>query len=118
MSESPIDRRVAREAAGWFVRLQNSGASAAEHVACAEWRARHADHERAWQLAERFSGRAQQLSGGAARTALDRPRSLERRQVLKTLALLIAAAPLGLAAHRGLPSVSYTHLTLPTKRIV
>jgi len=103
MSESPIDRRVAREAAGWFVRLQNSGASAAEHVACAEWRARHADHERAWQLAERFSGRAQQLSGGAARTALDRPRSLERRQVLKTLALLIAAAPLGLAAHRGLP---------------
>jgi len=103
MSESPIDRRVAREAAGWFVRLQNSGASAAEHAACAEWRARHADHERAWQLAERFSGRAQQLSGGAARTALDRPRSLERRQVLKTLALLIAAAPLGLAAHRGLP---------------
>ncbi|PZW45498.1 FecR domain-containing protein [Pseudomonas sp. URMO17WK12:I2] len=103
MSESPIDRRVAREAAGWFVRLQNSGASAGEHAACAEWRARHADHERAWQLAERFSGRAQQLSGGAARTALDRPRSLERRQVLKTLALLIAAAPLGLAAHRGLP---------------
>ncbi|UCJ17584.1 FecR domain-containing protein [Pseudomonas sp. MM211] len=103
MSESPIDRRVAREAAGWFVRLQNSGASAAEHAACAEWRARSVDHERAWQLAERFSGRAQQLAGGAARAALEHPRSLERRQVLKTLALLIAAAPLGLAAHHGLP---------------
>ncbi|MCW2295175.1 transmembrane sensor [Pseudomonas sp. BIGb0408] len=103
MSESPIDRRIAREAAGWFVRLQNSGGSAAEHAACAEWRARHADHERAWQLAERFSAHAQQLAGGAGRAALERPRNLQRRQVLKTLALLIAAAPLGLAAHRSLP---------------
>ena len=103
MSDSPIDRRIAREAAGWFVRLQNSDAGAAEHAAGAEWRARHADHERAWQLAERFGGRARQLAGGAERAALERPRSLERRQTLKTLALLIAAAPLGFAAHRGLP---------------
>ncbi|MCK9796969.1 FecR family protein [Pseudomonas sp. MAFF 302030] len=103
MSNTPIDRRIAREAANWFVRLQNSSAGAAEHAAGAEWRARHADHERAWQLAERFSGRAQQLAGDAGRAALERPRSLERRQVLKTLALLIVAAPLGFAAHRSLP---------------
>ncbi|WP_043203601.1 FecR domain-containing protein [Pseudomonas putida] len=103
MSNTPIDRRIAREAANWFVRLQNSSAGAAEHAAGAEWRARHADHERAWQLAERFSSRAQQLAGESARAALERPRSLERRHVLKTLALLIAAAPLGLAAYRGLP---------------
>lgn len=103
MSNTPIDRRIAREAANWFVRLQNSSAGAAEHAAGAEWRARHADHERAWQLAERFSGRAQQLAGDAGRAALERPRSLERRQVLKTLALLIVAAPLGFAAQRSLP---------------
>lgn len=103
MSNTPIDRRIAREAANWFVRLQNSSAGAAEHAAGAEWRARHADHERAWQLAERFSGRAQQLAGDAGRAALERPRSLERRQVLKTLVLLIVAAPLGFAAHRSLP---------------
>lgn len=103
MTEAPIDRRIAREAAGWFVRLQNSSAGAAEHAAGAEWRARHADHERAWQLAERFSNRTQQLGGGAGRAALDRPRSLDRRQTLKTLALLIVAAPLGVAAYRGLP---------------
>lgn len=103
MSNTPIDRRIAREAANWFVRLQNSSADAAEHAAGAEWRARHADHERAWQLAERFSGRAQQLAGDAGRAALERPRSLERRQLLKTLALLIVAAPLGFAAHRSLP---------------
>lgn len=103
MSNTPIDRRIAREAANWFVRLQNSSAGAAEHAAGAEWRARHADHERAWQLAERFSGRAQQLAGDAGRAALERPRSLERRQLLKTLALLIVAAPLGFAAHRSLP---------------
>lgn len=103
MNEGPIDRRIAREAARWFVRLQDGGACAADRAAGAEWRARHADHERAWQLAERFSGRAQLLAGDAGRAALERPRSLERRQVLKTLALLIVAAPLGLAAHRGLP---------------
>ncbi|MDR6710603.1 transmembrane sensor [Pseudomonas hunanensis] len=103
MSDTPIDRRIAREAAQWFVRLQNSSAGPAEHAAGAEWRARHADHERAWQLAEQFGGRAQQLAGSAGRAALERPRNLQRRQVLKTLALLIAAAPVGLAAHRGLP---------------
>lgn len=103
MSNTPIDRRIAREAASWFVRLQNSSAGAAEHAAGAEWRARHTDHERAWQLAERFSSQAQQLTGEPARAALERPRSLERRNALKTLALLIAAAPLGLAAYRGLP---------------
>ncbi|CAI8970227.1 FecR domain-containing protein [Pseudomonas sp. IT-P176] len=103
MSDTPIDRRIAREAAGWFVRLQNSGAGAAEHAAGAEWRARHADHERAWQLAERFSERSQQLAGDAGRTALERPRGLDRRQTLKTLALLIAAAPLGFAVQQRLP---------------
>ncbi|WP_455826342.1 FecR domain-containing protein [Pseudomonas graminis] len=103
MTDAPIDRRIAREAAEWFVRLQNSGANAAEHAAGAEWRARHADHERAWQLAERFSLRAQQLAGGAGRAALERPRSPERRRMLKTLSVLIVAAPLGLAAHQSLP---------------
>ena len=103
MNNTPIDRRIAREAANWFVRLQNSRACAAEHAAGAEWRARHADHERAWQLAEQFCCRAQQLAASAERAALERPRGLERRQVLKTLALLIAAAPLGIAAHRSLP---------------
>lgn len=103
MNNTPIDRRIAREAANWFVRLQNSNACAAEHAAGAEWRARHADHERAWQLAEQFCCRAQQLAASAERAALERPRGLERRQVLKTLALLIAAAPLGIAARRSLP---------------
>ena len=103
MNTKPIDRRIARQAASWFVRLQSSGACAAEHVAGAEWRAQHPDHERAWQLAERFSARTQQLGEGAARAALERPCNLVRRQTLKTLALLIAAAPVGLTAYRGLP---------------
>lgn len=103
MTNAPIDRRIAREAAGWFVRLQSSDACANEHAAAAEWRAQHADHERAWQLAERFSDRARQLVSAAGRSALQRPQGLERRQVLKNLALLIAVAPLGLAAYRNLP---------------
>lgn len=103
MNNTPIDRRIAREAASWFVRLQHSAAGPAEHAAGAEWRARHADHERAWQLAARFSAQAQLLAGDAERTALERPRAVKRRQVLKTLALLIVAAPLGVTAYRSLP---------------
>ena len=105
MNDRPIDRRIAREAAGWFVRLQNGNAGAAERAAVTEWRARNADHERAWQLAERLCERIEQLAqqpdSSVQRAALDRPRSLERRHTLKTLAWLIAAAPVGLAAYRS-----------------
>ncbi|MCY1351937.1 Protein FecR [compost metagenome] len=102
MNAHPIDRRIAREAARWFVRLQGN-ASEAERAACADWRAGHADHERAWQLAERFHARLQDIPAGVGVPALDRPQLLDRRATLKLLTLLIVAAPLGVAGYRTLP---------------
>lgn len=100
MSSAPIERRVAREAARWFVRLQGVGASEAERQACAIWRAEHADHERAWALAERFNRQIQVIPSELGVAALDRPAQLDRRRMVKALALLIAAAPAGLLARR------------------
>ncbi len=102
MSAQPIDRRIAREAARWFVRLQGN-ASEAERDACARWRASHADHERAWRLAERFHAHLREIPTEVGVPVLDRAQGIDRRDTLKLLALLIAAAPLGALGYRELP---------------
>lgn len=102
MNAPPIDRRIAREAARWFVRLQGN-ASEAERAACAHWRASHADHERAWRLAERFHARLREIPAEVGMSALERTQGIDRRDTLKLLALLIAAAPLGAIGYRELP---------------
>lgn len=101
MNGGLIDRQVAREAAQWFTRLHDESASAAERAACEQWRAQHQDHERAWQLAQRFSAQVQRIPARVGMPALDR--GLSRRDSLKVLTLLIMAAPVGLAAYRTLP---------------
>lgn len=102
MNAQPIDRRIAREAARWFVRLQGN-ASEAERAACAHWRTSHADHERAWRLAERFHARLREIPAEVGMPALERTQGIDRRDTLKLLALLIAAAPLGAIGYRELP---------------
>lgn len=102
-----IERRIAREASRWFVLLQGD-ASAGERDACARWRASHADHERAWQLAERFHAQMGNIPAAIGLPALERPRGLGlnemgRRDTIKLLTLLIAAAPVGLIGYRELP---------------
>ncbi|HWV10187.1 MAG TPA: DUF4880 domain-containing protein, partial [Pseudomonas sp.] len=64
----PIDRQVAHEAATWFLRLQATGVTEQEHQACAQWRHAHADHERAWQLAARFSEQLRSIPPAVGRT--------------------------------------------------
>lgn len=102
MSIQPIDRRVARQAARWFVRLQ-SNANSTDREACERWRASHADHERAWQLAAHFHARFDDIPAEVGVRALGRPDSLDRRRALKLLTTLIIAAPLGTVAYRALP---------------
>lgn len=106
MSAQPLDRRIAREAARWFVHLQGA-ASEQDRADCERWRARHADHERAWQLAARFHARLGEIPTELGVQALDRPQA-DRRETLKLLTLLIVAAPLGVAGYRGLPWRAWT----------
>ncbi len=107
MSSPSIDRSIARQASRWFVLLQGD-ASTGEREACARWRASHADHERAWQLAERFHAQMGNIPAAIGLSALERPRGLGlnemgRRDTIKLLTLLIAAAPVGLIGYRELP---------------
>lgn len=102
VSGQPIDRRIARQAARWFVRLQGN-ASAGDREACLHWRASHPDHERAWQLAELFHARFDDIPAEVGVPTLGRPESLDRRRTLKLLTTLIIAAPLGTFAYQSLP---------------
>jgi len=100
LGADPIDRRIAREAALWLMRMGEGGSDAAMQAACADWRARSQMHERAWQRAQRINTLFGQVPADLARGALARPNA-GRRGALKALALLIAAGPLGWAGWRS-----------------
>lgn len=107
----PLDRRVARQAAEWFVRLQDDEATAADRQGCAQWRAQDAEHERAWQRALGVSQRAGSVPAALGTPALRRPRSkASRRDAVQALLVLMVAAPAGWMAWRAAPW-SATHAT-------
>lgn len=100
MSQSAIPREIAHEAAHWFLRLQATDADEKTHEACARWRAANAEHERAWQLAARFSAQIQTIPTDIGRSALQRPASRDRRNMLKALTSLVVLGSLGLTLSR------------------
>ncbi|WP_171963236.1 DUF4880 domain-containing protein [Bordetella trematum] len=97
---TPIDRRVAREAARWMLHLSSGQASLDDTAACERWRARSAMHEQAWQRAQQIRHLLGGLPPELARATLGRPNGA-RRTALKTLAALIIAPPVAWAAWRG-----------------
>ncbi len=97
---APVSRRAAREAAAWLVRTQSGEASPVDLQA---WRADAAENERAWQRALLLCERLGRIPAALGLPALDRAADPGRRAALKTLALLIAAGPLGWAAYRAAP---------------
>lgn len=101
----PIDREIAQQAAAWILRLQSSDATEQDHQNCANWRRQHADHERAWQLASRFSEQLQSIPPGVGRSTLYRNANLNRRLVLKSLTTMIVVGSLGFVASRS-PTVA------------
>ncbi|MDR0281568.1 MAG: FecR domain-containing protein [Paucimonas sp.] len=97
---SAIAREVAREAARRFLRLQAADASEQERQACADWRAADAEHERAWQLAARFSAQVQSIPPALGRATLQRPGAVNRRGALKALTSLVVLGSLGVTLSR------------------
>lgn len=95
-----IDPCILEEAADWLVQMSAGELSPAQRSACEQWRARSAEHQRAWRRAERLIGRLDVLPPGLAMPALDRP-GVNRRTVLRRLALLLAVAPAGWAGWRA-----------------
>ena len=91
-----VDRQVAREAARWLLRLNSEHATDADIRACQQWRASKAEHEHAWQRAQRVNQRFGLIPASLGMAALNRPESAGRRAALKTLAALIVARFTGL----------------------
>ncbi|MCA1324912.1 FecR domain-containing protein [Herbaspirillum sp. alder98] len=91
----PIDKTVALQAAEYFFVLRAPEATKADIEACARWRAAAPEHERAWQHAQDISRKFGMVPGHLANATLGRHQGQARRQAVKTLALLLVAAPAG-----------------------
>ncbi|MBC3916199.1 FecR domain-containing protein [Undibacterium sp. CY18W] len=111
---------VARRAVEWLVELQSYDASDVDGVkrrqAMQQWLAQHPDHQRAWQRIEAVNG---QLFGNLQRTAspvaaaiahatLATPRSVKRREAIKTLAVMLFAGGTAWVAQDQIPWHEWT----------
>ncbi|WGG50459.1 DUF4880 domain-containing protein [Rugamonas sp. DEMB1] len=100
---APLSARAAREAAQWLSRLHAGALTAAEQRRCDVWRQSDPEHERAWRRAELVAHKLGLVPAAVALPTLRRADSTQRRNAIKTLALLVGAAPLGWAAWRAAP---------------
>ncbi|WAI85340.1 MULTISPECIES: FecR domain-containing protein [Achromobacter] len=98
-----VERNVAREAARWLLRLSSGRATDADVQACDQWRASKAEHEHAWQRAQRVNERFGLIPSALGMATLNRPELSSRRAALKTLVALMVAGPVGWAAWRADP---------------
>ncbi len=99
----PVERNVAREAARWLLRLSSERATDADVRACDQWRASKAEHEHAWQRAQRVNARFGLIPSALGMATLNRPEFTRRRAALKALVALVVAGPAGWAAWRADP---------------
>lgn len=98
-----VERNVARQAASWLLRLSSGRATDADVHACAAWRASKAEHEHAWQRAQRVNQRFGLIPAALGMATLNRPELKQRRAALKALVALVVAGPVGWAAWRADP---------------
>lgn len=100
MSEQPpIAQAILAQAAAWLLLMQEGPLTPAQQLELEHWRYRDAEHERAWNRAQRLLTRLGTLPPTLARQTLVRPDS-SRRTVLRSLLVLLGAAPLGWWAWR------------------
>ncbi|MBM7060064.1 FecR domain-containing protein [Pseudomonas sp. UL073] len=88
---APISAAVAEQAVRWLLELQDGQPSDQQRQAWAAWRAAAPEHEQAWQRIESVNQRLRGVPSGLARRTLDAPASRQRRDALKTLAVLLGA---------------------------
>lgn len=85
--EDDLSPAILDTAIEWAVRLRSGHASGADRAACEAWRARHPEHERAWQrlqsIEDEFAALAGKTGAGARHT-LERVRGDRRRRRIVT----------------------------------
>jgi transmembrane sensor len=99
-SGAMLDPEVIREAARWLVRLHSGEAAPEDYAALERWRRTDPRHELAWQRAESLSQEFGAIPPRLGVAVLTRPHGLNRRALIKTLAVLGTALPVGLLVYR------------------
>ncbi|WP_454675578.1 FecR domain-containing protein [Achromobacter pestifer] len=98
---APIDPAIMRQAAEWIAQLWSDEASDRDRAECARWRARHPDHEQAWQRLIAFEDKLAGVPRDAASLALRKPAAGSgRRRALRTLGLGAILMSAGYAARQ------------------
>lgn len=107
-----ISPQIAQCAVEWLVELQAADHDEATHEAFQRWLAAHPDHKLAWQHIEtvntRFNGLASPLGSAVAKAVLTPRRSLKRRQIIKTLVVILFAGSTGWWANEKIPWRAWT----------
>lgn len=105
---------VARQAVEWLVELHSDEADDTTRLALQQWLAQHPDHERAWRRIEAVNEQLRSAAGNSAMasrvahaTLMDAhkaaPRSVQRREAIKTLAVLLFAGGTAWVAQENMP---------------
>lgn len=104
---SDIPPHVARRAVEWLVELQSGDVSTTTRQSLQHWLGLHPDHERAWQHIEAVNGQlrsvASPMASVIAHATLAPRRSVKRREMIKTLAVLLFAGGTTWVAKDSMP---------------
>lgn len=99
----PIPHAVREQAAEWLLTLQAEAGDAGVMARWQQWLIASDDHRRAWTQVEAFATRLQGLPSPLAHATLAAPASLQRRQAVKTLALLVFAGGAAVVVEQRTP---------------
>lgn len=101
---TPISPAIMQRAAEWMARLWSDDASEADAIACAEWRAAHPEHERAWDRLQRFTQQFDAMPRTVVQGALSttpRRTGIDRRRALQVLGLVVAGGGSAFLLHES-----------------
>ncbi|ANF57418.1 FecR domain-containing protein [Halotalea alkalilenta] len=101
-AEPPLSSRVAREAARWWLKLEERSSNPSVHAAFERWLSRDPQHLEAWQRLAALDQRISALPPGIGEKTLDGARR-QRRMLLKTTAMVAIGLPLAAEGTRRLP---------------
>ncbi len=108
MSAPRPSQQVLADAAEWFALLRSGDASEADTLRWRRWLQAHPDHQQGWQWVERVeqqfhAARGDDPDRAEATLARTREKRLDRRGLLKGMAVLLGVGGLGWAGWRATP---------------
>lgn len=107
MQPKPLDLATLESAAGWYVDLRANASDPELRAAHRHWLESDARHRRAWDRVQRLQGRFEDLASPSIARATIQGASARRRDVLKVLAVLLAAGVAAPLAWRGVAGTQW-----------